>query len=84
MFNWFKRMSQPMEETRSRYKIKRSLKVNPDTGKEEPNKWYWTLQAENGKVIAVSEMYETKQAAMNGIESVMRFAPIALVEIEEG
>lgn len=33
-------------------------------------KYYFVLKASNGEVIATSEMYSSKQAAQNGIESV--------------
>jgi uncharacterized protein YegP (UPF0339 family) len=41
--------------------------------------FYWNLLANNNEVIAVSEMYATKQACKNGIEaakSVVATAPI--------
>ena len=57
--------------TRSKFKIMKS---------KNGRQWYWNLQAENGKVIATSEMYESKQAAKNGIKSVRRVAPIANIE----
>jgi hypothetical protein len=39
--------------------------------------FYFNLTAKNGQVIASSEMYKTKAAAMNGINSVMENAPNA-------
>ncbi len=38
------------------------------------------LKATNGQVIATSEVYTTEAACQNGIESVMKNAPIAAVE----
>ena len=38
------------------------------------------LKATNGQVIATSEVYTTDAACVNGIESVMKNAPIAAVE----
>ena len=38
------------------------------------------LKASNGEVIATSEVYESDAACRNGIESVMKNAPIAGVE----
>ena len=38
------------------------------------------LKAGNGEVIATSEVYESEAACRNGIESVMKNAPIAGVE----
>jgi len=40
-------------------------------------KYHFTLVAGNGQVIAVSEAYERRQAALNGIESVRKNAPDA-------
>ena len=44
------------------------------------------LKATNGQVIATSEVYTTEAACRNGIESVMKNAPVANVEnqTEEG
>ena len=42
--------------------------------------YYWNLRAPNGEVIATSEMYNSKQAAKNGIESVKLFASLATVQ----
>ena len=38
------------------------------------------LKAGNGEIIANSEVYSSKDACMNGIESVKKNAPIAAVE----
>ncbi|MBE5895652.1 MAG: DUF1508 domain-containing protein [Lachnospiraceae bacterium] len=38
------------------------------------------LKAGNGEVIATSEVYNSKAACMNGIESVKKNAPVAAVE----
>ena len=49
--------------------------------KEAANgQFYFLLKATNGQVIGNSEMYTTKAAMQNGIESVMRNAPIAPIE----
>lgn len=40
-------------------------------------KFHFNLVASNGQVIATSETYETKAAALNGIDSVKRHAPDA-------
>ena len=42
--------------------------------------YYWTLQAPNGEIIAVSETYTSKVAAQHGINSVKAWAPVADVE----
>ena len=46
------------------------------------NKYYFTLEAENGEVIGVSETYNSKQAMENGIQSVKENAPLASIESE--
>jgi uncharacterized protein YegP (UPF0339 family) len=38
------------------------------------------LKATNGQVIATSEVYESKAACLNGVESVKKNAPIANLE----
>ena len=45
-------------------------------------KFHFNLLATNGQVIATSEAYESKAAAMNGIESVKKNAPVAGVDDE--
>ena len=42
--------------------------------------YYFVLTAKNGQVIAQSEMYTSKSAAENGIESVRENAPQAQTE----
>ena len=42
--------------------------------------FYFNLTAKNGQVIASSEMYTTKSACENGIESVKENAPAANVD----
>jgi len=37
------------------------------------------LKAANGEIIAVSEAYTSKEACVNGIESVKKNAPIAKI-----
>ncbi len=44
--------------------------------------FYFNLTAKNGQVIASSEMYTTKSACENGIESVKENAPAAETEEE--
>jgi uncharacterized protein YegP (UPF0339 family) len=43
-------------------------------------KFHFNLLATNGQVIASSETYESKSAALNGIESVKKNAPDAQVD----
>lgn len=50
--------------------------------KGSTGKYHFNLLASNGQVIATSEAYERKQAAMAGIESVMKNAPGAQIEDE--
>ena len=45
--------------------------------------FYFNLTAKNGQVIASSEMYTTKSACENGIESVKENAPNAEMEEED-
>lgn len=42
--------------------------------------FYFNLTAKNGQVIATSEMYTTKAACENGIESVKENAPLAQID----
>jgi uncharacterized protein YegP (UPF0339 family) len=44
---------------------------------------YFVLTAKNGQVIAQSEMYKSKAAAQNGIDSVKENAPAAETEVED-
>ena len=48
--------------------------------KGSTGKFHFNLLATNGQVIATSEAYESKAAALNGIESVKKNAPVAEVE----
>jgi uncharacterized protein len=45
--------------------------------KGSTGKFHFNLVAPNGQVIATSESYESKGAALNGIESVKKNAPVA-------
>lgn len=42
--------------------------------KSKNGQWYFNLEAENDEVIATSEMYQTRQGALNGIAAVRRVA----------
>ena len=46
---------------------------------DKAGKFRFNLKAGNGQVIASSEAYESKKAALNGIESVRKNAPDAKV-----
>jgi hypothetical protein len=48
--------------------------------KGSSGKFHFNLLATNGQVIATSEAYESKQAALSGIESVKKNAPDAAVD----
>jgi uncharacterized protein YegP (UPF0339 family) len=48
--------------------------------KGSTGKFHFNLLAGNGQVIATSEAYESKAAALNGIESVQRNAPVAQLD----
>lgn len=46
---------------------------------QDKKQFYWTLEAENGEVIATSETYVSKVGAQNGIAAVKRVAPKASI-----
>ncbi len=48
--------------------------------KDVSGKFRFRLMAANGENIATGEAYTTKEACMNGIESVKKNAPVAKVE----
>ncbi|MEM9468880.1 MAG: YegP family protein [Pseudomonadota bacterium] len=48
--------------------------------KSKSDQYYFVLTAKNGQVIAQSEMYNSKDAAENGIESVKNNAPVAEID----
>ena len=48
--------------------------------KSANDQFYFVLIAPNNEVIAKSEMYATKDACKNGIESVKRYTSTASVE----
>ncbi|MBV9793900.1 MAG: YegP family protein [Actinobacteria bacterium] len=50
--------------------------------KGSSGKFHFNLQAGNGQVIATSETYESKAAALNGIKSVQTNAPDAKIQDE--
>jgi uncharacterized protein YegP (UPF0339 family) len=45
--------------------------------KGSTGQFHFNLVATNGQVIATSEAYESKAAALNGIDSVKKNAPVA-------
>ena len=48
--------------------------------KDAKGQFRFRLKAANNEVIAVSEGYTTKIACMNGIESVKKNAPVAVID----
>jgi len=46
---------------------------------DKGGKFRFRLKAVNGEIIAVSEAYSSKDACLNGIESVKKNAPIAII-----
>ena len=51
---------------------------------DKAGQFRFRLKAANGEIIAVSEAYNSKDACLNGIESVRKNAPIAkIVEAKE-
>lgn len=60
---------------------KNSLEDSSFERKESSNgKPFFNLKAKNGQIIGTSEMYESAAACENGIESVKKNAPDALVD----
>ena len=52
--------------------------------KDKAGKFRFKLKAANGEIIAVSEAYSSKDACVNGIESVKKNAPSAKIkEVEQ-
>lgn len=47
--------------------------------KDKTGKFRFRLVAPNGQTIAVGEAYESKEACVNGIESIKKNAPIAKI-----
>lgn len=47
---------------------------------DKAGKFRFRLKAGNGQVIAVGEAYESKRAALNGIESIRKNAPDAKLD----
>jgi uncharacterized protein YegP (UPF0339 family) len=48
--------------------------------KNDSGKFHFNLLATNGRVIATSEVYNTRAAALNGIESIRKNAPGAALD----
>jgi len=48
--------------------------------KDSQGKYRFRLKASNGQIIAVGEAYESKAAAVNGIDSVRRHAADATLD----
>ena len=48
--------------------------------KDTSGKFHFTLLASNGRVIATSELYKTRAAAMTGIESIRKNAAGAALD----
>lgn len=51
--------------------------------KSEDGKHYFVVQANNNKIVAVSETYESKQGCMEGIKSLTEILTSPDLEIEE-
>jgi uncharacterized protein YegP (UPF0339 family) len=51
-----------------------------DLKKAASGQFHFNLKAGNGEIIATSEMYESKSAALNGIDSVRRNAADAVLD----
>lgn len=48
--------------------------------KTSDNQFMFNLHAKNGEIIATSERYTTKEAAIDGINSVKKNAPLAPID----
>ena len=48
--------------------------------KAKDGQFHFNLLATNGQVILSSEMYKAKDSALNGIESVQKNAPSAVID----
>ena len=46
---------------------------------DKANKFRFRLVAPNGEIIAVGESYESKASCLNGIKSIQKNAPIAVL-----
>lgn len=51
-----------------------------ELNKDNAGEYRFKLIATNGQTIAVSQGYNTKESALNGIESVKENAPDAVIE----
>jgi uncharacterized protein YegP (UPF0339 family) len=50
---------------------------------DKAKKYRFNLKAANGEIIASSEAYDTKAAALKGIHSIQKNAPVAKIEEAE-
>lgn len=48
--------------------------------KDKKGEWRFNFKAGNGKIVAVSEGYKTKQGAINGARAVCEIAEIVKIE----
>ncbi|MFF3573129.1 YegP family protein [Nocardia jiangxiensis] len=48
--------------------------------KDSAGKFRFRLKAGNGEIIALGQAYESRTAALNGMESVMKNAPVAGID----
>lgn len=55
------------------YELKKSTK-------DTPQPYYFVLKTGNHEIIATSEMYASKQGAMNGIASVQKNGPSEVIK----
>jgi len=80
-------LSSEMYESKSAAEngIESVRKNSPDDGRYDRKtsangKFHFNLKAGNGQVIGSSEMYESKPAMENGVESVKKNGPTAVVD----
>lgn len=52
--------------------------INVFVGKDD--QWYWNVKARNGRVVAQSEGYQTKQGAIKGAQALGKALGLTTVE----
>jgi MIP family channel proteins len=93
IWQYLKRGRQPGEAEPETQRAGREEAADGQASRQRPGKfvvekgpggkYHFTLTASNGQVIATSESYERRQAALNGIESVRKNAPEAEIASQD-
>ncbi len=50
---------------------------------DEDDQWYWRVKARNGRVVAQSEGYKSKQGAVKGVVALGKALDIPTVEYQD-